>query len=454
MEHYKLTSQSSERQKSPSNDFPSLMDYSQFAAQSFLPLSTPLAPITPLALTLPLIYGQTSKPRASADGRPFNISGDFGPRRNPEITKAQFTSVALKGCEIAEKILNNHKNRPCFKKIDSLCARLKLDVLRTDSVLANINSQGIAWAVKDMIFTFTRIINAWNIMKGYMYDVQPGLKKVKESCSEDFDESFNRWEEASLAFLKELVESYEKLDHMVQTQKSRHGSNGKREEEKPKQGNSSHQSQDEISDVFSQMSLFQMMQTSAADGGGYMRTGVYNSLQTTASSQQINPDQLLQWEQSVFSQRNPTPVAAEAPVKLLSKPLHEELTDDKAKFAGDSEQMLILILLSKLYEMKDASLFFNKHFTKNYVPDYVASAFSCNDIKTIMMSIEKHSYLTLMTIVKDLAAIIYDAKSYVKEHPENDFLASNTRAFENELKTILGESVFSNFNFDEFFIDP
>jgi hypothetical protein len=74
--------------------------------------------------------------------------------------------MALRGCEVAEQLANNHKKRPCFKKIDSLCARMKQDLVRPDNVLANINSQGIAWAVKDFIFVFTRIINAWLIIKG------------------------------------------------------------------------------------------------------------------------------------------------------------------------------------------------------------------------------------------------------------------------------------------------
>jgi len=57
------------------------------------------------------------------------------------------TRISLQGSEIAERLANAHRNRPCFKKIDTLCARLKQDLLRPDGVLPNINSQGIAWAV-------------------------------------------------------------------------------------------------------------------------------------------------------------------------------------------------------------------------------------------------------------------------------------------------------------------
>jgi hypothetical protein len=70
---------------------------------------------------------------------------------------AELTRIAMKGCDLAEDLSNSHKKRPCFKKIDSLAARLKQDLVRTDNVLANINSQGLAWAVKDFIFVFTRM---------------------------------------------------------------------------------------------------------------------------------------------------------------------------------------------------------------------------------------------------------------------------------------------------------
>lgn len=44
----------------------------------------------------------------------------------------------------------------------------------------------------------------------------------------------------------------------------------------------------------------------------------------------------------------------------------------------------------------------------------MTTAFTCKDMKSIMIAIEKRSYPSLSAIVKDLGAIIYDAKSYVK----------------------------------------
>lgn len=127
--------------------------------------------------------------------------------------------MALHGCEIAEEMAIDHQNRPCFKKIDSLCARMKQDLVRPDSVLANINSQGIVWAVKDFIFVFTRIVNAWNIIKGYVYKTPEGLNNVKSALSLDFHNSFAKWETSTLNFCNNLIESFENINEMVQTQR-------------------------------------------------------------------------------------------------------------------------------------------------------------------------------------------------------------------------------------------
>lgn len=128
--------------------------------------------------------------------------------------------MAMRGCELAERLAHTHRNRPCFKKIDSLCARMKQDLVRQDSVLANINSQGMAWAVKDFIFVFTRIINAWIIIKGYVYNTPEGLAKVKTSLSPDFHDSFIKWQDSTMDFVDNLIKSFVNLDQMVQSQRA------------------------------------------------------------------------------------------------------------------------------------------------------------------------------------------------------------------------------------------
>lgn len=130
------------------------------------------------------------------------------------------TDMAMQGCELAEQLANNHQKMPCFKKIDSLCARMKQDLIRPDSVLANINSQGIAWAVKDFIFVFTRIINAWNIIKGYVYNTPDGLDRVQKVLSPDFLDHFLKWQDSTIDFVDSLIKSFTSLDEMVQNQRT------------------------------------------------------------------------------------------------------------------------------------------------------------------------------------------------------------------------------------------
>ncbi|XP_055544892.1 protein mitoshell isoform X2 [Wyeomyia smithii] len=130
------------------------------------------------------------------------------------------TEMAMQGCELAEQLANNHQKRPCFKKIDSLCARMKQDLIRPDSVLANINSQGMAWAVKDFIFVFTRIINAWIIIKGYVYNTPEGLERVQKVLSPDFLDHFLKWQDSTIDFVDSLIKSFTSLDETVQNQRT------------------------------------------------------------------------------------------------------------------------------------------------------------------------------------------------------------------------------------------
>nr|XP_041631574.1 protein mitoshell isoform X2 [Drosophila kikkawai] len=146
-------------------------------------------------------------------------------KRNSEVMLHQqllhdITTISLQGCEIAERVASVHRNRPCFKKIDTLCGRLKQDLLRPDGVLANINSQGIAWAVKDFIFVFTRIVNAWVIMKGYVYNTPDGLNKIKDELPSGFMATFDSWQNETLALVEMIIKSFVNLDDLLLKQKN------------------------------------------------------------------------------------------------------------------------------------------------------------------------------------------------------------------------------------------
>ncbi len=130
----------------------------------------------------------------------------------------QFKNIVIKGCESAENLAYFHRNRPCFKKINCLCARLKQDVDRADSVLANINSQGVPWAVKDFIFVFTRIVSEWNIIKDYVYNNSDGMRTIKSAISDRLVVSFLKWQEVTSDFVEDLTKSFDGLQELTLSQ--------------------------------------------------------------------------------------------------------------------------------------------------------------------------------------------------------------------------------------------
>uniref|UniRef100_W8BU16 Bromo domain-containing protein n=2 Tax=Ceratitis capitata TaxID=7213 RepID=W8BU16_CERCA len=169
--------------------------------------------------------GSNNALNSGAGGDATNATNSPGSGGSCTVTLSQakfneLTRLALRGSEIAEKLAYTHRNRPCFKKIDSLCARMKQDLIRPDGVLPNINSQGIAWAVKDFIFVFTRVINAWIIIKGYVYNTPEGLNKVKSALSPEFAASFAAWQDTTMDFVENLIKSFVNLDNLVQSQKN------------------------------------------------------------------------------------------------------------------------------------------------------------------------------------------------------------------------------------------
>lgn len=119
---------------------------------------------------------------------------------------------ALEGCESSMKVFQAHSKRPYFKKIDLLFDRLKQDLVKTDKAVININSHGVAWAIKDFMFVFNRIISGWVIIRDYFYSQSEGMQCVKESIDPNFYQDFLEWQEATNKFTKSLMKSYENLN--------------------------------------------------------------------------------------------------------------------------------------------------------------------------------------------------------------------------------------------------
>lgn len=184
-----------------------------------------------LSLSLSSFNSKESNRSKSSSLDSHQLSGGInqgvhqGDRRNSQVTLPMqrlqdITRISLQGSDIAERLANAHRQRPCFKKMDTLCARLKQDLLRPDGVLPNINSQGIAWAVKDFIFVFTRIVNSWVILKGYVYNTPDGLNKIKDKLPAGFMAAFDCWQITTLTLVDMIIKSFVNLDGMLQKQKN------------------------------------------------------------------------------------------------------------------------------------------------------------------------------------------------------------------------------------------
>lgn len=124
--------------------------------------------------------------------------------------------TCLEGCSLSESTAQNYRRRPCFKKIELLLSRLKQELNVHQNIVSNINSQGTAWVIKDFIFVFTRIINAWIIMRGYIYDSARELDHLRDNFDPELMNSFLEWQTATLKMVRPLINSVDMLNTYTQ----------------------------------------------------------------------------------------------------------------------------------------------------------------------------------------------------------------------------------------------
>lgn len=122
----------------------------------------------------------------------------------------------MKGLKIASQICTEHSRRPYFKKIDVLCDRLMQDLRSNEKAVVNVNTHGVAWAIKDFIFVFNRIIGAWFIIRDYFYTKSKDMECVREEFDPDLEKNFMAWQEATVKFSQSLTTSFEKLHNRNQ----------------------------------------------------------------------------------------------------------------------------------------------------------------------------------------------------------------------------------------------
>ncbi|EDW88491.1 protein mitoshell isoform X1 [Drosophila yakuba] len=405
--------------------------------------------------------------------------------RNSEVMLLEqrlhdITRVSLQGSEIAERLANAHRNRPCFKKIDTLCARLKQDLLRPDGVLPNINSQGIAWAVKDFIFVFTRIVNAWVILKGYVYNTPDALNKIKDELPMGFMASFDSWQVSTLSLVQMIIKSFVSLDELLQKQKN---SFSVKDGALTNLNNSStlrsfidsndsssmgqkHQSittgpgpsafstpQNQVRNAVAEGQeqnstalykpkcalnlnyLYTMIEDSEETqrnvdaNGTYLKTGTYQPLQKESKQLEVPPskpkDQYVEWnapQQALPTQEIPKAPTPKAP------PMPERVQDVRAftnpfSLIGKEVTRQLYEFSDRVMELNHLERFFKKQFTRNYYPDFYQQ---CQDefidVRAIIVQCENASYHHIYQAIHDLRRIIFTVRCYLKMYSDENLL--------------------------------
>lgn len=206
------------------------------------------------------------------------------PTKSDSSTKSlyQLQHLALSGCESAQRIFHAHSKRPYFKKIDLLCDRLKQDLTVTDKAVININSHGIAWAIKDFIFVFNRIINAWIIMRDYYYSTSEGMSCVNEAMDPSFHQEFLNWQEATTALTKSLITSFENLHLRDQRNGNRKVNTKDSNSQYNARSSASKQKSEQFQHIFDP--LIAQNSEQAQLNGGYLKTAVYKPVSSSEES--------------------------------------------------------------------------------------------------------------------------------------------------------------------------
>lgn len=191
---------------------------------------------------------------------------------------------ALRGCDSAAKIAEIHGKRPYFKKIDLLCNRMKTDLCVTDKAVVNINSHGVAWAIKDFIFVFNRIINAWVILRDYFYSKSEGMQCVNETIDPKFYSDFMEWQNATIKLTSSLIQSFENLHSRDQCNSNRR-TKSKAESSRfsSSSSSSSQTNQGDLQKIFDPFIAENSEQAQLS--GGYLKSAVYKPLSSKESTQ-------------------------------------------------------------------------------------------------------------------------------------------------------------------------
>ncbi|XP_068140711.1 protein mitoshell isoform X2 [Drosophila tropicalis] len=402
--------------------------------------------------------------RSGGGDGPHSSAINQGLRRNSEVILLpqrlhDITRISLQGSEIAERLANAHCNRPCFKKIDTLCARLKQDLLRPDGVLPNINSQGIAWAVKDFIFVFTRIVNAWVILKGYVYNTPEGLNKIKDELPRGFMTTFDGWQLGTLSLVEMIIKSFVNLDDLLQKQKNCFGNinnsnsmasnnsecnvggglstsmtKGPSAYSTPQNSNATDKFTEtcdltsvepkctlNLNYLYTMVEDSEETQRNVDANGTYLRTGTYQPLQKDQKKDASNIDYIAetsQWKSATIPPQLGNPRVnllrkestslseLEVPLKPFLKPLNQIDREVVRTLSDFSDRVM---------ELHHIDRFFQKQFTNNYFPEfYQQCQHDFIDVRAIILKCESVSYQHVYQAVHDMRRISFVGRSFLQ----------------------------------------
>ncbi|KAH8376593.1 hypothetical protein KR093_000186 [Drosophila rubida] len=453
----------------------------------------------------------------SAGGQPGILQGNL---RNSEVSLPkqrlkEITRISLYGSSIAEEVANAHRQRPCFKKMDTLCARLKQDLLRPDGVLPNINSQGIAWAVKDFIFVFTRIVNSWIILKGYVYNTPDGLNKIKDELPNGFMAAFDCWQITTLSMVELIIKSFVNLDAMLQRQKNSftkmdmHNWNGNNsdsssdsnssnktlngtdistmddapnafstprnsirtglasepEEPNPIATDNNHLNDIDMNYLYTMIQDSEEAQRCVNANGTYLKTGTYTPLlkdanqvasqlpQTPPKSMPMDGKPTPNCQASIESAK--TLIKAQLP-KLKTQCRHKDVKSHTTPLSmlGREMSRKLFDMSNRIMLLQHIDRFFQKQFTLNYYPYfYERCQHEFIDVRAIILKCESATYQHVFQAIHDLRRIIFLVRRDLKDHTNMD-LRLYTALYERSINEMLSKSPYQLQQFEHITGNP
>ncbi|XP_053663171.1 protein mitoshell [Anopheles marshallii] len=337
----------------------------------------------------------------------------------PEYLLEQFpelVKMALDGCKKAETLATCHQKRPCFKKIDSLCARLKQDLVKPDNVMSNINSQGIAWAVKDFIFVFTRIMNAWIIIKGYVPSKPEGLPMIQRELCPNFLVAFERWHETTHDLVQSLIKSFINLNKLAKQQRTGGNIFSKPEEQSssPVDGAGAGQTKRDLLDDIAETESLNL------NVGTYIRAGVYPNVTCPPPGFQQKPPPK-EPTGSVSStgskgsalENDPSNISNSQTEECFPSPNGDMDHQFMGKFLRKTSMECMEWVLNEVRMIEEASYLYCINFAKNYFPDFDLIASDMVELRYVYKKHTAGHYSMVVELLDDLQQIVDTCKRYV-----------------------------------------